>query len=106
MKKAEGDGVIALPKTRLLYVALVVFVTLPTVTLIALSPMVEGVWCQHFDIPQHEQVFGFRLGSVELPGSTGGSSSTTGVVWVRPEGGFRPRGCASRRCFATSPRRQ
>src|SRR6266851_5718921 len=88
LTRPAGDGVpelITLRKTHFLYTSLVLGVLL-IILAIVLSPGAHAYWCQHFDMPDYERQFGFKLGSFELPDQRGGAYTVTGVASVDPDG--------------------
>jgi hypothetical protein len=82
---------ITLRKTHFLYTSLVLAILL-IILAIVLSPGVHAYWCQHFDMPEYERQFGFKLGSFELPDQHGGTYTATGVASVDPAGWFARAG--------------
>src|SRR5258706_13038508 len=82
----KRSKLIVLSNTQFLYIALVCFVILPVLALIVLSPAFPSVWCQHFDMPEYERAFGFKLGELQAPRPEGDTYTVLGVAAVDPLG--------------------
>jgi len=53
---------------------------------IILSPQVYNLTCSHFDMPEYEKQFGFRLGQIRVLTERGVPYEVTGIAEVQPGG--------------------
>ena len=88
----SAPEIITLPKTRALYVALLLLVVFPAIGLLVFAPAFGGLWCRQFEMPGYETQFGFQLGTLEVAKPGRARYSTTGVVSVTPGGVFARAG--------------
>jgi hypothetical protein len=82
-------GPLTLGRMGFLYTAVVLLVVLPVICALAFFPVVENYWCAWFEIPQYEQKFGFKWGSLE---SADANHTVYGITSVQPDGAFAKAG--------------
>ena len=77
---------ITLPRATILYLALLLLVVLPAISMLVFSNVLVDAWCKQFDIPEYEKSLGFRMGSIPIADRDGGTRTATGLTWVDPQG--------------------
>lgn len=82
------DALVTLPKTRFLYIAMMLLVALAAVVAVVFGPQLENVWCSQIEMPGYEARFGFRLGSLDVVSDQSERSSVVGIVSVDDAGPF------------------
>ena len=92
MKPTDRLTLTGLP---VLYVALVLLVVIPVISLIAFQPVVENVWCLQFEIPKYATALGFEWGSITVADRSSSVRETVGISWVDPRGPFGRAGLRS-----------
>ena len=86
MFDGPGDSVknepITLSKASAHYVALILLVVLPVLGTLAFSDVIDNAWCEQFEIPDYEEILGFKMGLIPVPGG----KQAKGLTWVDPAG--------------------
>ena len=73
---------ITLSRTSALYVALILLVVLPVLGMFAFSDVIDNAWCEQFEIPDYEELLGFKMGPIPVPDG----KQAKGLTWVDPAG--------------------
>jgi hypothetical protein len=90
--KQTLPSLLTLSRAHFVYVALICLVVLPILAGIVFSPVLWMVWCDQFEMPEHERRFGFQMETFEIVSSQGGSYQVRGVGRVEPGGLFAAAG--------------
>jgi len=85
-------ALLTLSRTHFFYVALICLIVLPALSAIVFSPILGILWCDHFEIPEYERSFGFRMETFQVPSSDGGTYPVRGIGLVEPGGLFEMSG--------------
>jgi hypothetical protein len=90
--KQTLPSLLTLSRAHFVYVALICLVVLPILAGIVFSPVLWMVWCDQFEMPEHERRFGFQMETFEIASNQGGSYQVRGVGRVEPGGLFAAAG--------------
>jgi hypothetical protein len=92
MPKQTLPRLLTLSRAHFIYIAAVCLIVLPILAGIVFAPVLWMVWCDQFEMPEHERRFGFRMETFEVVSSQGGSYQVRGVGRVEPGGLFAAAG--------------